>query len=357
MSNKILFIINNLGYGGAETVFVNDANALHKLGYDVCFAILYGDKSKSPLLSSLRIESNKIFFLESKSIYDINSLLKFRNLLKSLGRVSVYSTLNDAIFFSRFAVLFFKDISLFIREANVAYPKPKIFKIFDILMNFLVKNIIVVSKEVGVSLESYLPFYKGKIAILYNGVNIPESSHIDDGRTILANGSLTPKKDQKTLILAFLEVLRSYPEASLRIIGDGVMRLELESFIQDIGVVEKVKFLGNLERQSVDKEYMKASVFVLSSTREGCPNVLLEAMSFGIPSIATNVGAVTEIINDGQSGYVVPVKDVVKITQKIIELMNDSALRKKIGDLGRQRIIENFSMSKHIDRLISIIFV
>lgn len=356
-NKKVLFLINNLGFGGAERVFVSDANSLSNEGFDVYFCILYGGEDKSPMLCDLKIPKEKIIFLKAKNIYDFSSFLSLRKFLINNKDCILYSTLHDAVFVSRFAVLRLPN-RLITREANTTENKSILHKIADGLMNFRVNVMLAVSLEVKKSMLIYQPWFKSKINVLYNGVVIPKDFSLIEkkGDTILNVASLTPKKAQLVLIQAFELVLKKIPTAKLKIIGTGVLEKDLKDTVSSKNISDNVFFLGKMNQEMVFEEYKKSDIFVLSSNQEGCPNVLLEAMSFGLPSVSTKVGAVSEIIEDNVSGFIVEKGDYVKMSELLVNLLISNDLRENIGQEARKNISERFSDKIHINKLKSILF-
>ena len=354
-NKKILFFINNLGIGGAERVFVDDVNMLHNQGFEVHIALLYGDEIKNPLLKELLLAPDKMHFLYARSILDFFAYRALHKLLNKYKFDVLYTTLHDAIFVSRLVALFIPMLRLVTREANTTKSKSILHKCADVIMNWRVDIIIAVSKDVKVSMLDYQSWYDNKVVVLHNGVSIPKLVGRGDPERILAVGSLTAKKNYQILIDAFELVSYSYPKAILYIVGDGVQRSYLEDLVKQKLLHSRVVFLGQRNHQEVQNEYCKAGVFVLSSDQEGCPNVLLEAMSFGVPSVATSVGAVPEIIDDGISGFVVPRRDSKILAQRIMELIKSKDLRERVGLSGQEKIKREFSNSVHIRRLIEVL--
>jgi len=349
---KLVFVINNLYVGGAERVFVDDANYFHNIGVNVYFLILYGDIDKNPLINNLKIPNENIIFLNASNILDFNLYKNFYNFIKNIKNCTVYSTLNDANFVSRIVLMFFHKIFLVTREANTTENKSILLKIFDLLMNFRVNKMVAVSEEVKKSIISYQPWVRSKVVVLYNGVDIPEIvNRKSNGMNILAVGSLTPKKAHNILIDAFSMVIRKNKLANLHIIGGGILKDNLERQALENGTKNNVHLLGEKKYGEVIEYYKNSDIFVLPSNQEGCPNALLEAMSYGLPSIATNVGAVSEIINDGISGFIISKQNSKVMADVIIKLFNSSELRKKIGDLGRDKIVSHFSRDQHVSQL------
>lgn len=354
---KIGFFINNLGFGGAERVFVDDINSLLKENHLVYLFVLYWGRDKSPLIDQISLPVDRVFFLNFSSIRDVFSYVKTYKCIRENDIDVLYSTLQDAIFVSRVVSIFIPRIKLVTREANTTDNKSFLHRLADKIMNVRVDTMVVVSREVGKSLLSYQGWYKSKIRVLYNGVDIPKESSLDnDGGVILTVGSLTPKKSQSVLIDAFSLIHLDCPNYTLNIIGSGVMEDSLKEMVKAKGLEKKVIFLGNLSYNDMGERYKNSSIFVLSSNQEGCPNALLEAMSYGLPSVATSVGAVPEIIEDEVSGFVVPRNNSELLAKRIKILVLSKDLRKKMGSAGIEKVKNNFSKEGHFLELKNILF-
>ncbi len=360
--NKILFLINKLGTGGAENVFLKDANHLTNLGYDVYFSLVFGDPEEQPLLSKLNVPKEKILFCEAKNLFDLKALYRLVQFIKKNNINVLYSTLNEANIFSRLSAFWRHGARVIIREANVADPKPLKFKFLDLVLNIFVKKIVCVSEEVKDSLLKYLWLYRRKMVVLPNGVDIPvkqkDYSYMNMAKEIkepvrfLNVGSLTIKKGHKILIEACALVQKEAPDCfSLDIIGDGVERENLEKLIKDINLEDKVKLLGKQDKEKVGEHYLNSDVFLLSSLWEGSPNVLLEAMSYGLVCISTRVSGALDMIEDGVSGHLVPKGDSKALVEKMLEVIKDQENFQTIGNNARKKMIEEYAFPIYIKRL------
>lgn len=360
--NKILFLINKLGIGGAERVFIKDANALLEKGFDVYFAFLFGRREDQTLLSELKIDNQNIFYCGLKGIGDFSGVKKLANFVKKNNIQKIYSTLNESNIIARLIKIFDPKIKVFIREANIAGPKPLHFKILDMIFNFFATKIICVSSEVLASLKAYQPFHKHKMLVLMNGVDIPENfkkypENIELPIRLLSVGSLTPKKGHKFLITSLGLVNKKHKDSFLlTIIGDGVERGNIESLIKENGMKDRIEILKPVSKIKLSNHYLDNDLFILSSLYEGCPNVLLEAASFGLALIATNVSGVQSIIEDGVNGKIVKPGDAESLAEAIVYMIeNRNDVLEKYGRNSRQIMIKNFSNDFRLARLISII--
>jgi glycosyltransferase involved in cell wall biosynthesis len=138
-------------------------------------------------------------------------------------------------------------------------------------------------------------------------------------------GNLTAKKDHRTLLAAFAELRDSYPSARLLVVGTGPLEAELREFTALLGLAEAVTFLGM--RDDVGDVLAALDVFVLSSTHEGLPIALLEALAAGLPCVVTAVGGIPEVLQDGREGYLVPAGDPSAMVVAIGKVVEDAQLR------------------------------
>lgn len=168
------------------------------------------------------------------------------------------------------------------------------------------------------------------------------------GRFLIGySGKLNRGKGVQHLILALPGLLRRQDDAHLVLIGSGQHQFlsqedELRGLVARLGLSERVTFTGYVENVA---EYLQAlDLFVFPSEREALPNALMEAMACGLPSIASRVGGVPDIIEDAQSGLLVSPGKVEELEQTIDALRRDPARAQRLGAAGRERIIQQFSL-------------
>jgi len=128
-----------------------------------------------------------------------------------------------------------------------------------------------------------------------------------------------------------------------RIAGDGPQMQALQSLAEELGIQDRVFFLGWQSREQVIKSYKQSNVFLFPSRHEGMPNALLEAMAGGLPVIATCIAGNEELVVEGETGYLVPAEDIESLQGALKKLLNDPALRQQMGAASRRRAEENYS--------------
>lgn len=131
-----------------------------------------------------------------------------------------------------------------------------------------------------------------------------------------------------------------------QIIGDGELRSVLRFSIGDLGLTDRVTLVGTLPSHKVVERMRAADLFVLSSHEEGISNAALEAMACGLPVVTTNAGGMAEAVRDGIDGFVVPVRDIAALTDRIARLLADPALREQMGRSARARVEAEFSLER-----------
>lgn len=170
-----------------------------------------------------------------------------------------------------------------------------------------------------------------KVAVVPNGVSAPLARQ-PEGTTILYVGRLVPVKGVEQLITA----MNQCPEEKLLIVGDGPERNRLERVVKDMGNVE---FVGSVAPEDVSAYMQKAKLLVLPSLKgEGSPNVVLEAMAHGVPTIATRIAGVPDLIDHGQTGLLVEPGDVASLAECIKWLSGDEQMRMRLATNCRSEV-------------------
>lgn len=158
----------------------------------------------------------------------------------------------------------------------------------------------------------------------------------------VAVGRLVPAKNHALLLRAFRQVAAAVPAAQLLIAGDGFLRQELEQLTRALGLTDRVRLLG--KRSDIPALLTAADLFVLSSNWEGHPLSVMEALSAGLPVVATAVGGVPEQVDQGITGLLVPPGDCPALAQALLRLLNDAPLRAEMGQRAQQQAGTRFSI-------------
>ncbi len=238
----------------------------------------------------------------------------------------------------------------------------------------LVKQYIALSKEGYNYLHDTIGIEKNKINHIYNGVDIsrfyrdtamlshdhvlaqqnllPENFIHDEVLVFATVGRMAEVKNQLFLLRAFLELLLKYPQLRDRIrllvVGDGILMKPavklIDDFCQQQQCTNEWIFL-NGESHHVDAMMRLMDVFILPSLAEGISNTILEAMASSLPVIATDVGGNAELVNENETGFIIPVNDVSVLSASMKKYIDDPLLIEQHGRAGRKRIENCFSLT------------
>jgi glycosyltransferase involved in cell wall biosynthesis len=167
-------------------------------------------------------------------------------------------------------------------------------------------------------------------------------------QSLLFVGRLVEKKGLRYLLEAMPKILAEFPEARLVVAGDGPCRRELEGFCAVLGIRERVEFLGAVRNEELPAVYQRSSIIVFPSVvstdgdREGFGLVLVEALGCGCAAVASDLPAMTDIVENGVTALIVPQKRPDAIAAAVIRLLTDPELRLRLAQAGRRQVLTHF---------------
>jgi len=227
-----------------------------------------------------------------------------------------------------------------------------------LITRFTTDKVVTTSQAMGDTLrQEGVPEHL--LAIINNGIDVDRFQPPDDRAAYKRNllqidprrpligtvASLVPRKAQQVFIKAVPRVLEVCPDAVFVLAGKGSSRSELETLCRQLGVEEPVRFIGL--RRDIPELLRALDVFVLTSAYEPFGNVVVEAMASGLPVVCTAVDGVPELVTE-DTGVLVPAGDDEAVATAVIELLRDPARREAMGQAGRRRAVEHFSMETMI---------
>jgi glycosyltransferase involved in cell wall biosynthesis len=189
-----------------------------------------------------------------------------------------------------------------------------------------------------------------KVCAVWNGIDAARFAYCGpcpDGPVVTV-ARLSPEKDLETLLKATALAAACEPGFRLEIAGDGPCGAELRRTAAELGLGERVRFLG--EVRDVPGLLERARLFALSSASEGVSLTLLEAMGRGLPCVATHVGGNPEVVSDGETGLLVGPRDPGALADAMLQLWRDPRRRTALGLAGRRRVLEHFEVRRMVGR-------
>jgi glycosyltransferase involved in cell wall biosynthesis len=209
-------------------------------------------------------------------------------------------------------------------------------------------------------------FIKEKVFLLHNGVDVERFRPTMPSERVEAKACLglaadipivgtvarlTARKGIDSLLRAF-SIVQPVHRAHLFVVGDGPQRDELRALGRDLGIAHCVSWLG---LQADPARWLRPmDVFALPARLEGSPNAILEAMAAGLPIVATGIGGILDLLEDGTTGLLVPPDDAESLAKALDRTLRDAGFRAALGLRARTRAVRDFSLSGNIGRLVDI---
>ncbi len=209
---------------------------------------------------------------------------------------------------------------------------------------------IAISRGLARYLEDVEGFDGESFEIVHYGID-PDGEpapYAGEERRLLCVGRLIPIKGHIVLLRAFAEAKRELPDLRLDIAGRGALEPALRALAQELGVAESVRFLGHVS--PIQGAIERSTVVVVPSMGEGFGMVALEAMERARPVIAAEIGGLGELVQDGETGVLVPPGEAEPLREAIVRVAGDLDLARRMGEAGRRRALSRFLQSFCTDR-------
>jgi len=366
----VAHILHTLNTGGTETQLVRQLQYIDRENFNHIVCAARGGPLEAPLQD---MNLSPIIFAPSRRglLSYMVRLWRLMKLLRCYQVDIVHGRVGSGRFLSIVAAALLRIPVRIITEGStqrVTSIPPFAAWGLSILEKFFERHfltqVIAVSEAAKQAYQNRMKHRCPEIIVLHNGIalddlKLPEDFQVASKRQelgispsafVLINvGRLVAAKAQADLLSAFQIVLRSYPYAHLMIVGQGELRETLQAQTQRLGLQDKVTFTGL--RDDVPELLAASDLFVLSSTREGLPNSLLEAMAMSRPAVCTDAGGTKEALVDGETGILVPPRQPERLAIAICELIDDPLRRKQYGQAARKRIETEFDIQVMADKL------
>lgn len=358
---KVVLVIPTLDRSGAEKQFTLLATGLPRDEFDVHAVAL---TRSGPYAECLRAAGIPLTVLNKRLRFDPIALWRLRTLVRQLNPDVLHSWLFAANAACRLIAPRQPRPQVVVSERCVDSWKSGWQLRLD--RRQIRRTARLVANSVGVA-----DFYRDlgvpddKLVIIPNGIEIPDKpvtgreaatgrgavlAELDippDARIIGYAGRLARQKRVRDLVWAMQLLKQLTDRVCLLIIGDGPERRRLEGLARHLGCDHLIRFTGH--REDAGRLIRLLNVFWLASDFEGMSNSVMEAMAAGVPVIATDILPNRELVLDGETGYLVGVKDAVGFAQFTDRILADDALASRLGTAGRQRMQQNFSVTGMVD--------
>jgi glycosyltransferase involved in cell wall biosynthesis len=361
----ILFIIDQLcEAGGAERVLLNTIRLLPKDRFR-CTLLTFKIDPAVELFHNLPCPH---FVFPLKKTYDWNAVRvarKIRELIRNEKVRIVHTFFETSDLWAGFVSKITSPVKVISSRRDMGILRSVKHDIGYRILSPLFDLVLTVSDEVRRFCIKKDRLSADKVATLYNGLDLSRFSKVaSDIRSTIGKGEasfplivtvahLRHVKGIDVLVETVPKVLREFPNAVFLIIGrncEPAYFNELESRVTELGIRANVRFLG--ESEDIIAILRGCDIFFLPSRSEGFSNALIEAMACGLPCVATRVGGNAEAIDEGRSGYLFESEDSETAAGKIIGLLRDRELARKMSAAGREIVEQKFTESQMIERLV-----
>ncbi len=380
LKKKVLFVITQSEFGGAQRFLYNLVSHLDPNAYDILVTVgSTGNGDFQRVLKAGSIPNQTLKYLKREpGIHDLRAVAEIRDLIDKYRPDVLFLNSTKAGFVGSLASVFPKRLNalkVIYRIGGWSFndPWPKWKKWFWILLEWLSagwKDIIIVNNQHDLGQAKRLHIKpRREIVLIHNGIETYKLDFLSkeealeklfekaakfSGRILQAKNivgtiaNFYPTKGLEYFIEA-ADYFHDMDDLVFFIIGDGEARPELERRIREKGLEKKVFLLGQMPDAF---RFLPAfDIFILSSVKEGFPWSLIEAMAARLPVIATRVGAVPEIIDNGKNGIIVEPKDPAQMAKKIREILESDHLKKELGIQAHQTVLFQFELDKMVKKI------
>ncbi len=352
---KVLQILPELNVGGVETGTVDFAKYLAEHGHRA--VVVSNGGTLVGELEKIGVNHYQLPVHKKNLWTMIQSVRRLKKIIIGEGVDVVHARSRVPAWIAYFACR--KTPAAFITTCHGHYQK----HFFSRIMGWA-KFVIVPSTVIGKHMIESFGVSASNVRLIPRSVdlekfNVPRQRDSQKSHCVISMvGRITPLKGHEYFLRAMAKVIRYMPYAKIWIIGDvpekkESYRQELEVLVKHLGLSEHVQFLGN--RRDIPALLAKTDLLVLSTvTQEAFGRVILEAQAAGVPVVATRVGGVVEIIDDGKTGILVPPKDVEAMAQEVMRVLKDKKLAESLVTEARKKLEANFRLEHMATKTIEV---
>jgi sugar transferase (PEP-CTERM/EpsH1 system associated) len=349
-------VLHSLHVGGAEVLAARLARQLQS-SFRFVFVCL---DEQGTLGDELSKEQFAVRVLGRRPGFDARCTWQLQQILKQERVDLVHAHQYTPFFYSLIARVLCRKPAILFTEHGRTFPdfrRPK-----RVLVNRLLlerrDRVVAVGKSVREALLRFEGIPKERVTVIYNGMNTAAyAPGVHDRNAVRAElgvgaedlvilqvARLDPIKDHATALRTLEHVVWHHKHARLVLVGEGPELGNIQNLIRERGLETSVRVLGL--RKDIPRLMRAADIFLLTSLSEGIPLTLIEAMAAGLPIVATQVGGVPELVEEGITGLLAPVADDAYLADCILRLARNPQLCEQMGELARQAAGRYFSESQ-----------
>lgn len=350
---RILHTEWSTGYGGQERRVILECRGFKARGHYVALAC----RAEAKIRQWAEKEGIEVFVVPFRKALDIDSIFKLIKIIKN-NKIEIVNTHSGIDSWCGGLASKLSRVPVLVRTRHLNLPLKR--NIFNFI-HYFPDMVITCGENMRKNLIENCGFPPNKLISIPTGVekkffNIKRTPRnktkygLNENTPVIINvGILRREKGHEITLKAFKFVLEKIPEAVLMIVGDGPSKPRILNEVKSLNLEEKVIFTGFLEDPS--EVFSFADVNVISSWSEGLPQSLLQALAAGVPTVATAVGGIPEVLINNETGINVQPGDYRALAEGIIKLLTDYKWASEITQKGREIVKEKYSEETMIDKL------
>jgi glycosyltransferase involved in cell wall biosynthesis len=358
---KVLHLTSTLrGIGGVQNLLLALGDKYDREHFEFFFCNLFDDaRGKGLFPTTLKEKGHNYIKIPERSFWELPVLL-FK-LVKAIRREQfdiVHTHMLQASIIGQLIAKFMHLPAVLTRHYSdyVYLYKGRFYQWLDRFAAHLAEHIIAISEGSKKILVEYDKVRPEKISVIYNGIDLHKFDCLstnpslkqeffpDDARIIGTVAELHPCKGHRFLLQAAMKIIAQCPTARFLIVGDGILRSELENLATQLGLENYVYFTG--WRADVPQLLQCVDVYAHPSVEEGFGIAIIEAMAMRKPVVASRVGGIPEVVEDDVTGLLVPPENPDALATGILRYLSDPVLAKHAGEQGRERVEKKFTVER-----------
>jgi len=352
---KVLHIISSGGMYGAEAVILNMSRTLNSGPHCSMLGVFSNVLNPNLQLHERAVEEGiESHLIACDAQVDRTAIASVRELAARTGADVVHAHGFKADIYVYLAL---RGTTIpFVSTCHTWYDNNALVFLYGVADRFVLRKfarVVAVSDEVKRRLLK-AGVREATIRLIRNGIelrpfdkatpSLRDNSTSDGSLIVGLIGRLSVEKGIDIFLRAAARVLVEFPGTRFVVVGEGPDKDKLEMLIDELNIRKSVSMLGR--RDDMPSVYASLDVMVSSSRQEGLPIAILEGMASGLPLVATAVGEVPSVVQDGRTGVLVPAEDVNSLAEGILRLLRDPAMMARFGAAAKRRIEEEFSADR-----------
>lgn len=351
---RIFYLITELDVGGAEKALYQLVTHLDRTRFVPVVGCLTG---RGPIGERLEKAGVEVVYIDMRGWWDAAAWTRLRTVLREQRPHVLHTFLFHANFAGRLAAI---RLGIGRRIASVRVEEPRWVHLWgERLTHRWVDVVTCVSESAARYTHERAGVPREKLVAVPNGIDPcqcdmpvlapPEEWRLPErGPVVGCIGRLDAQKDPLLLLRAAAQVVKQIPGATFVFAGDGPLQTRCRREAQRLGISENVRWLGWVA--DIRPLLARMDLLALSSRWEGMPNAVLEAMACRKPVVVTSVGGCPELVRESQTGFLVPCGDACALADRVVSLLNDPTLCRRMGCAARERIEKEFSIASMVER-------